>query len=72
MFKCKKFELSPFALIWLGGIGYHLLSEAKSQYSIIFLPFVFCLASYGLVCSIEAFNLFVKKRWRYAIHKKGK
>ena len=40
-------------LILLGGFGYHLLFEAKSQYALTYLPLLLPIAAYGLNTLLE-------------------
>ncbi|MBQ8824030.1 MAG: glycosyltransferase family 39 protein [Ruminococcus sp.] len=57
-FRRKNLEQSIFLLIILGGFLYHLMSEAKSQYS---MPYFICMMGFapcGILCVCE----FLKKK----------
>ncbi|MBR4318886.1 MAG: hypothetical protein IKP69_02390 [Oscillospiraceae bacterium] len=49
-------------LIILGGIMYHMLSEAKSQYAISYFVMMTAIAAYGICI---AYDIFAKKMQKY-------
>lgn len=55
MFVHRKLRLETILLplILLGGFGYHLLFEAKSQYALTYLPLLLPIAAYGLNTLLE-------------------
>lgn len=55
MFLNKKnsIETILLPLIILGGFGYHLLFEGKSQYVLTYIPLLIPIASYGISCILN-------------------
>lgn len=57
-FKKKNFMSTAFLIIILGGFLYHLISEAKSQYSMPYFILMTGFAAYGICC---AYDLFISR-----------
>lgn len=55
MFLNKKnnIETVLLPLVILGGFGYHLLFEGKSQYVLVYIPLLIPIASYGISCVLN-------------------
>ncbi len=55
LFVHRKLSLETILLplILLGGFGYQLLFEAKSQYALTYLPLLLPMAAYGLITLLE-------------------
>lgn len=55
MFLNKKnnIETVLLTLVILGGFGYHLLFEGKSQYVLTYIPLLIPVASYGISCILN-------------------
>ena len=61
-FKNKNFFSVAMPLIILGGMMYHMLSEAKSQYAISYFIMMTAVSAYGICI---AYDIFAKKLQKY-------
>lgn len=64
IFKKRNFLASSFAVIFLGGFFFQMLSEAKSQYILPYIIIMSGIAAYGLIISGEHLSAFIKNKLR--------
>lgn len=60
--KKKNFPAASFAVIFLGGFFFQMLSEGKSQYILPYIIIMTGIAGYGLVICGEQITAFIKKK----------
>ena len=65
-FRNKNFFAVAMPLVILGGVLYHLLSEAKSQYALPYFILMIGVSAYGLCLAYDAFSRKMQSSVRFA------